>query len=156
VAQHLDAGESLVLGGNEMPGREAGRGAVDHVAGGFGIVVPFQPVAPIVIGELELLVGNLLALLEAGKLFLPADRQPELDDDGSGIRELSLELVDFVVGARPGGLAAKALNRSTSTRPYQERSKTAAWPRRGSRFQNRQSQGWACSSGLGAAMRWTR
>ena len=62
----------------------------------------------------------------------------ELDDAHAVVGELALELVDLAVGALPGSLLQKPSMRSTSTRPYQVRSKIAQLPGAGSRFQKRQ------------------
>jgi hypothetical protein len=51
--------------------------------------------------------------------------------------EHPLELVDLLEGAAPFGGGGEALDPSTSTRPYQERSKATIWPCRGRRSKKR-------------------
>src|SRR5215212_6719951 len=57
---------------------------------------------------------------------------------------------------RHSSTVANPSTRSTSTRPYQERSRIAMPPQPGSAGQKRHSQGWRSSSGVGAAYCLTR
>ncbi len=68
------------------------------------------PIAPVFLGDLEALVLDLCALLEAPELLLVTDLQPELDNDATGTPDVMLEIVDFSVGAQPVGLAAESLD----------------------------------------------
>ena len=52
------------------------------------VFVPFLPVAPVFLGELEGLVGSLLAQLETTQLLVLADVDPELGDKDAGVDEL--------------------------------------------------------------------
>ena len=82
---------------------------------------------------------------------------PELDEDHALARERALEVVDLVVGARPLlAWSAKPSTRSTSTRPYQERSSTAIPPQPGSAGQKRHRSGGASRRSVGAANCTTR
>jgi hypothetical protein len=108
------------------------------VADRFFIGVPFLAVAPIVGGDLEALEGDLLAALEAPKLLFLADRQPELEHHHPVARHRALEIVDLAVARSQSASAANLSTRSTSTRPYQERSKNRKRPRRGKWRQKRQ------------------
>src|SRR4030067_931129 len=66
--QQLDAGERLVLGFHDRPGRDVGGGAVDHIAHRGLVLGPLLAVAPVFLGELEALARGLLALLAAAQL----------------------------------------------------------------------------------------
>ncbi len=78
--------------------------------------------------------------------------QPELDDDRALVGQRALEGVDLARrrGATPPR-SAKPSTRSTSTRPYQERSKTLIPPQPGSAGQKRPRKWWRFSSSVGAA-----
>ena len=65
--------------------------------------------------------------------------------------EHPLERDDLVVGALPLLLRREPSTRSTSTRPYHERSSTAMPPQPGSAGQKRCRKWWRFSSGVGAA-----
>ena len=68
------------------------------------------------------------------------------------LAERALELDDLAVGALPLLRAWRSSStRSTSTRPYQERSNTAIPPSPGSAGQKRHRKWWRFSSGVGAA-----
>src|SRR6476659_978200 len=108
--QRLDAREELVVGGDHVPRRGIGRGALDHVVHRARVGGPLLAVAPVLGGDLEALVRDVLARLEAAQLLGGRDGQPELGDDGAGLGELLLELVDLAVGAHPVELGAELLH----------------------------------------------
>src|SRR6202044_2685497 len=76
-AEDLDPRVVLVLGRDERPGGDLRARAVDHVADGALVGVPFLAVAPVLLGDLEALERRPLALLEAAELLLLAHLQPE-------------------------------------------------------------------------------
>jgi hypothetical protein len=91
-----------------------------------------------------------LALLEA-RSCSSGDLQPELHDDRAALDELLLEVVDLAVRAHASPLSPqKPSTRSTSTRPYQERSKIAIG-RAAARAPEAPEVGLARSSSVGAA-----
>ena len=100
----------LVVGFDQRPRRTPGRGALDHVADGLRVGIPLLPVAPVFLGDLEALELGLLALLEALQLLLVAHLQPELDDDGAGLHQRVLEVVDLGIGPQPVGFGTEALD----------------------------------------------
>src|SRR6476619_2439945 len=75
----LDPRVPLVLRLDERPRCDLRARAVDHVADGYFVGVPFLPVAPVVGRDLEPLERDLLARVEPSQLLSPADLQPELD-----------------------------------------------------------------------------
>ena len=126
-------------------------GAVEHVLDRLGVRRPLLAVAPVLVGELPRLQRVVLAGLEAAQLLLVGDVHPELDQD----RALGDQHASRTRGSRrrPAPTrrrSAKPSTRSTSTRPYQERSKTAMPPQPGSAGQNRHSQWCRFSSSVGA------
>ena len=89
----------FVVRRHQRPGDEVAAGPVHHVAHGLLVVGPALAVAPVLVGNLVMLEAGLFAHLEAFKLFVGADREPELQHHDAVVRELRLEFVDFVVGA---------------------------------------------------------
>ena len=128
--QHLQPREVLVVALDERPWRGACAGALDHLVDGALVVGPLRPVAPVLVRQLPALVPGLLALLETAQLFVLRDVDPVLDQDDPVFDELFLELVDLRVRAPPSCSVAKPSTRSTSTRPYQLRSKIVTLPAR--------------------------
>src|SRR5450631_276644 len=113
LAEHLerlDAREELIVGGDHVPRGEIRGRAVDHVVHRALVLRPLLAVAPVLVGDLEALVGSLLARLEAAQLFRGRDGEPELHHEGARARELLLEVVDLVVGAHPVELGGEALD----------------------------------------------
>ena len=92
------------------PRRERGRGAIDHVANRALVGVPFLAVAPVLLGDLEALEGDLFALPEAAELLLLADREPELGHHHAVAQERPLEIVYLGVGAHPIRLAGETFD----------------------------------------------
>src|SRR5581483_4269150 len=62
---------------------------------------PLLAVPPVLLGDLVLLPGDALALLESPELLGLVDVQPELDQDDAALDELFLESVDLAVRAGP-------------------------------------------------------
>jgi len=91
------------------------------------IAVPAAAVAEILVGELPALerVGEPVA---EPHLLVGRDVEDELHQLDPLGDEHALELVDLLEGAAPSAAAAKPSARSTSTRPYQERSKATISP----------------------------
>src|SRR5258708_21534169 len=108
--QYLDARIVLVLGFDQRPRCVLGAGAIDHVAYGLFVRVPFLAVAPIVRRDLEAFEGGLLARLEPSQLLGLADLQPELDDYRAVLHEPFLEIVDLLVGTHPDVRRAQFLH----------------------------------------------
>src|SRR5258706_1078307 len=108
--ERLDAREVLVVGGDDVPRSRVGGGALDHVVHGARVIRPLLAVAPVLGGDLEALVGRFLARLEAAQLLARGDRKPELRDDGTGLDDLLLELVDLAIGAHPVELGSESLD----------------------------------------------
>src|SRR5574338_258475 len=108
--QDLDPGEILIVRLHQGPGRNFGAGAVHHVAHRMLVVGGPLPVAPVLGGDLEALVGLGLPLMEAGELLVGADGQPELHHQPPSPHHLVLEIVDLGIGPHPVGLRAKALD----------------------------------------------
>ena len=65
---------------DQGPWRHRGRGAIYHIANRNFVGIPLLAIAPIFLGDLELLERNGLALLEAPVLLILADCQPEFYD----------------------------------------------------------------------------
>ncbi len=86
--EDLDAGELLVVPGHNGPRRILGAGPSHHVIDGGLVGVPLLAVAPVLVVDLVLLEGDLLALLEAAQLFLLADVHPELHHHQPVVGEL--------------------------------------------------------------------
>ena len=101
---------ALVIRLDQRPGGVRGGGALDHVGGGLLVGVPLATVAPVLLGNLELLEAGFLPLLEPAQLLFLGDLEPELGDDGAVARELLLELVDLGVGAHPVGFGAETFD----------------------------------------------
>src|SRR5512140_1549543 len=78
----LDAREELVVRGDDGPRRVVGRGALDHVVHRALVRRPLLAVAPVLVRDLEALVGRVLPRLEAPQLLRGGDREPEFRDDG--------------------------------------------------------------------------
>ena len=79
-----------------MPGRQFGRGAIYHVTDGALVLWPLVAVAPVVLGNLEILVRRRLALVKAAQLLVDRDRHPELDDHRAGFdRDCVKTLLDL-------------------------------------------------------------
>lgn len=68
---------------------------VDHLRDGYFILVPFLAVAPILIGDFEMLEFGNLPFLESSELFVFGDAEPELDDDTAALYKLFLKVVDL-------------------------------------------------------------
>ena len=58
---------------NQRPGCRRGRSAIYHIANSNFVGIPFLSIAPILLGDLESLEWNSLALLEASILLILAD-----------------------------------------------------------------------------------
>ena len=99
--QRLDTRILLVDGFQDVPRRELGRCLLDHLIDRGLVLVPLLAVAPVLIGDLPLLLRICLALLEALELRLLVDLDPELDDDCAPVGELLLELIDLVICSLP-------------------------------------------------------
>ena len=101
---------ALVIRLHQGPRRFTRARALDHVAHGLLVGIPFLAVAPVFFRDLELLEGHLRALFKTAQLLVAAGLQPELDHDDAGRTELVFEVVDLVVGAQPVVFAAKAFH----------------------------------------------
>src|SRR5689334_15907934 len=96
LAQHperLQACVILVVGLDEIPRRQVGAGARDHVANRLLVEAPLLAIAPIFGGDLEALERGVRALLESAELLLFADGEPELDDDDAVFGQSLFEIV---------------------------------------------------------------
>jgi hypothetical protein len=137
------------------PPRATGRGVVgldEHVLQGLLVVGAVGEVAPVLAGQLPALERVALAGAEAAQLLVLGDVQPELDEDqplDRPARARSRRSADRRA-ATPASVANPS-TRSTSTRPYQERSSTAMPPQPGSAGAKRCRKWWRRSSSLGAA-----
>ena len=67
--EHGDAGEALLLGGDQVPRRQLVIGAGEHVLGGFVVEAVLLPVAPVLLGQLPALQRVRLPPIEAGELL---------------------------------------------------------------------------------------
>ena len=92
-----------------MPGGVFGAGLGQHLVHGHLVLGPLLPVAPVLVGDLPLLLGGVLALGEAGQLGVLVDVDPEFDHHRAPVGQIALEFVDLVVGPLPVLLAAEAL-----------------------------------------------
>src|SRR5262249_50217060 len=72
--------------------------------------LPLGAVAPVLLGELVLFVGRLLAIAKARQLLVGGDVQPELLHQAARLRQLLLEVVDLAVGALPLARAAETFD----------------------------------------------
>src|SRR5580704_7946492 len=108
--EDLHACPPLVVRLDEVPGRELGARAIDHVAHRALVSRPLLAVAPVLLGDLEALEGRLLALLEAPELLLLAHREPELHDDDAEAHQRMLEVDDLAVRAHPVRLGGEAFD----------------------------------------------
>src|SRR3990170_6267038 len=108
--QCLDARVELVVRLDDRPRRKVGAGLEEHVFRGALVIFPLAPVAPVLLGDLPLLVVCVLTFLEAAQLLLLADVHPELEDDRAGFQQLALELIDLAVGALPRSLGTIPLD----------------------------------------------
>src|SRR5437764_976276 len=75
-----------------------------------GVRLPLLAVAPVLLGDLVLLVLDARTLLEAPQLLLRADVQPELGQAHAVAGQLPLELVDLGIGAAPFMRLGKTLD----------------------------------------------
>ena len=92
----------LAVGGIDCgPGRIGRAGVGEHVAHGGGVFIIAAVVLPVFRRHLPGRGGRLCQLDKAAQLFLARDVQPELDEDGSVIRQRVLELVDLLIGGDP-------------------------------------------------------
>src|SRR5688572_29811225 len=108
--EDLGAGEPLAVRRDEEPGRGPGVGPLEHLVDRLLVLVPLLAVAPVVGADLPVLVGVLLALLEAPELLLFRDVEEDLDHRTAVVGELLFELVDLVVGAAPLVLRGELLD----------------------------------------------
>ena len=72
--------------------------------------IPFLPVAPVVLGDLEALETDLFSLLETAQLLVLADGEPELDQDDVVAHQLGFKIIDLAIGAHPVGPGAETLD----------------------------------------------
>ena len=71
------AGELLILGLNDDPGRLGAMGAEKHFVHGLLIGRPFFSIALVFIGDFPLLFGRVLAFMEAAQLLFGRYVKPE-------------------------------------------------------------------------------
>ena len=100
----------LVIGCNQMPRRVAGARTRHHVVSSYLILVPLLAIASILVRQLVLFICRLRTRLETPELLVPADLQPELEDQDAGGHELLLEGVDLGEGASPLAGCAESLD----------------------------------------------
>ena len=84
-----DAGVIFVVALDDMPGGEIGGCISDHIVHGCFILVPFFPVAPVLIRDLPLLGRISLTGVEALQLLVIRNVDPEFDDYRAPVIELS-------------------------------------------------------------------
>src|ERR1700694_5098488 len=80
-SQDLDPRVVLVLGFDQGPWRDLGAGAIDHVADGDFVLIPFLAIAPVFGGDLEAFERRVLACPKASQLLRLADLQPEFHNN---------------------------------------------------------------------------
>src|SRR5271166_6272060 len=110
LGQHLASRPVLVVAFDECPWRGGGAGLYQHLFHCFFVGCPFLAIAPVFLGQLPRFVADGFALLEAAKLFLVRDVDPELRQDGSKVAQLPFEGVDLLVGALPFRFAGESFH----------------------------------------------
>ena len=95
------AGEPLVVGGDDVPGRPFGAGVVEGVLEGVHVVVPEGALFGVVDGELPVLLGRVDAREEALLLLLLRDVEEEFEDVDAVADEVVLEVVDLLEAVPP-------------------------------------------------------
>ena len=110
MAQDFEAGESFVVGGDEMPRRECVVGECQHIAYGGFVGRPLPPITPILVVDFVLLVGRLFARTEAGELLFFGNLQPLFHHDRAMVGELLLEVIDLGEGSFPLSRMTKSFN----------------------------------------------
>ena len=96
-----------------MPRGEICRGIGDHLVHRRHVLIPFFPVAPILVGDFPLLFRRVLAKLKPFQLLFLAEMKPEFDDYRAPAFQLLLELIDLLIGPLPlliGGESLDALH----------------------------------------------
>ncbi len=109
-AEHLDPGIGFIVPLYQGPGGILGAGMDHHLVDRGLVLGPFLPVAPVLVRDLETLIGHLFAVFEAAQLFFLAHLEPELEQDGPALGQLRLELVDLGVGAAPFRVGGEPLD----------------------------------------------
>ena len=141
LAHRLDHGEPrvvLVVAGDDVPGRPGRVGALQHLVDRLLVLRPLLPVAPVLVGELP--------LRAAGRSARSSNRRSCSSGD-TCIQNLTM-IMPSATSVRSNStislyardhcsLVANPSTRSTSTRPYQDRSNTAMPPQPGRFGQNR-------------------
>ena len=124
----LESRIPFVVCRDKIPRRIFAGSLLEHLVRRLVVLVPFLAVAPVFIADFPMLQRIGFAAFEAPELLVLGDVKVELDKDRAVVRQQSLELVDLAISALPFRIRSEALDRSTSTRPYQERSQTASCP----------------------------
>ena len=108
--KNFEAGESFVIGGDEMPRCVGAVGQREHVADGDLVGAPLSAVAPVLIVNFMAFVGGGFAMAEAAELLLGGEMEPEFEYDDAVVRQLGFEFIEFVVGAPPFRGSAETLD----------------------------------------------
>src|ERR1035437_1806111 len=108
LREYLCSCPVLVVAFDECPWRGCGAGFYQHLLHRFFVSLPFLAIAPVFIRQLPRLVPDGFALLEAEKLFLARDVDPELRQDGSKVAQLPFEGIDLFVSALPFRFAGQS------------------------------------------------
>ena len=83
---------------------------MEHLVNSGLVLIPLLAVSPVLIGDLPLFFGSVLAVVEALELCVFVDLHPEFDDDGAPVGQFLLKFIHLVIGALPVILAAEAFN----------------------------------------------
>ena len=90
-----------------MPWRVGRTRLLDHFVDRTLVQIPLLTVSPVLIRYLPLFLRRILPVSETLKLCLVVDMYPELDNDGTPVGKLFLELVYLIVSSLPVVLAAE-------------------------------------------------
>ena len=128
----VQARRPLVVGADDVPGRDAGVGLLQHHVARAGVVVPALRARHVHRTQLPLPDRILDAGLEPSLLLVVADLQPQLDQDDAALDHELLDLRDRSPGtACAPSSEQKPITRSTPARLYQLRSKITTSPAAG-------------------------
>ena len=102
-------GVQLVIGFDEDPRRSLRARVLHNILRIHFIRIPLLAVAPVFFGQLPVLVLRFLAFLEARKLLILADVQPEFQKQDAAINDLVLIVVNLVIRTSPLIFGGKSL-----------------------------------------------
>ena len=108
--QYLHPGIILIIPLNHDPRSIGGGGAHQHLIDSDLVLIPFLPVAPVLIRDLPLLFRIFLACLKAALLLILIDLHPELHDNSARIRPVLFHIVHLLISPLPLLLRTEALN----------------------------------------------